>query len=151
MLLPLLLNNLLETGTTVVEEVPSTGAGRGHKKPRRYYVEIDGQHFPVSSAAEAQQLLQHARALAERQAEQHTERAVKKLSSKRKVPRVRIDPPAVTASPELQQDLSPLIADINRLYAQAAMNAEIRLRLAQIAKAEQDADDDEEDDLLLLL
>ena len=42
-----------------------TPAGR----KRRYYVEIDGQHFQVDSAAQATQLLQQARALAEHQAE----------------------------------------------------------------------------------
>lgn len=120
-----------------------TPAGKARK--RRYYVEIDGQQFLVDSEPEARQLLEHARALAERQAEQLADKAVRKLTRKRKVPRVRIDAPVVKASPEL--DLSPLIADINRLYRQAAVNAELRLRLAQLEREEQD----EEDELLLLL
>lgn len=124
-----------------------TGAGASQRKRRRYYVEIDGQAFPVADAAEASQLLQRARAIAERQAEAQSEKAVKVLTRKRKVPRVRIDAPVVATSPELKDDLAPLIADIQRLYAQAAVNAELRLRLAQIEKNEQD----DEDDLLLLL
>lgn len=122
------------------------GAGSS-KRRRRYYVEVDGQKFLVDSEPEARQILEHARALAERQAEQLAEKAVKVLTRKRKVPKVKIDPPVVSASPEL--DLAPLIADIQRLYAQAAMNAEIRLRMAQIAKQEEE--EDEEEDLLLLL
>jgi hypothetical protein len=118
----------------------------GSSRRRRYFVEIDGQHFPVNSEAEARALLEQARALAEKQAEAQSEKAVRKLARKRKVPKVKIDPPVVTASPEIKLDLAPLIADIERLYQRAAMNAEIRLRLAQIQ-----AEEDEEEDLLLLL
>jgi hypothetical protein len=139
-------------GSTVSITVSLGDRGGGLSKRRRhqrYYVEIDGQHFAVSSAAEATQLLQQARALAERQAEQKAERVVRKLSKKREVPHVRLTVPAITVSPELREEALPLIDDINRLYAQAAMNAELRLRMAEIAKRE--ADEEEEEDLLLLL
>jgi len=133
------------TAPVVAATTPATGRSRGP----RFYVEIDGQHFTVDSIAEAEELLQQARALAERQAEQLSEKTVKRLRKKKVVPEVKLDPPVVTASPELRFELAPIISDINRLYKQAAINAEIRLRLAQIAR--QQAEDEEEEDLLLLL
>lgn len=136
------------TVTITVSLGERSGAGSSKSRHRRrYYVEINGQQFPVSGAEEAQHLLMQARAAAERQAEAEADRVVKKLSRKRRVPVVKIEAPTVTVSPEIKLDLAPLIADINRLYERAAMNAELRLRFEQMKRA----DDDEEDDLLLLL
>lgn len=123
-----------------------TAAGRSRK--RRYYVEIDGQQFPVESAEEARQLLQQARAIAERQAEQKGEKATRQLRRKKVVPKVRIEPPNITASPEIRADLVPVIDDIKRLYVKAAELAELRLLMLRRIREE---DDDDEDDLLLLL
>jgi hypothetical protein len=58
-------------------EVAQTPAGISRK--RRLYVEIDGQQFAVANASEAVDLLQRARELAERQAEEKSERATKQL------------------------------------------------------------------------
>jgi hypothetical protein len=137
---------LFDGATPAPSPTTQTPAGRPRK---RYYVEIDGQQFFVRDAEEARSLLEQARALAEKQAEAQGEKAVRKLSAKRKVPKVKIDPPVVSASPEIKQDLSPLIADINRLYRQAAVNAEIRLHMEMLARKQ--AEDEEEEDLLLLL
>lgn len=150
MLLPLLLNNLLDTGgvTPPAPDVPpDTGAGNGQKhRPgrRRLFVAIDGQDFPVASEAEALELLRRARALAERQAEVRSGRVTKALRKKAAVPVVTIEPPAITVAPEIAQAAAPLIADIERLYAKAAETAELRLLL------ERQLDEDDDDVLLLL-
>lgn len=128
-----------------VQPAPDTPPVVPAGKPRRrYYVEIDGQTFPVDTPAEATQLLQRARALAEHQAEAKASVAVKRLASKPRVPVVRVTAPVIIASPEL--DVAPLIADIKRLYEKAAITAELRLLLAK-----QLADEDDEDDVLLLI
>lgn len=131
------------------EEPTQTPAGSSRRK-RRYFVEIDGQHFEVNSAAEAQELLGRARALAERAveiAERKTERRVRRAVKRGKVPGpIRIDRPSVSASPELNLDLSPLKAEIERLYANAAAMIEMRILLEQRLREE-----DEEDVLLLLM
>lgn len=129
----------------IVLDLPQTGGGRAARHVRhRYFIEIDGQHFPVDSEAEARELLERARAIAERQAEAKASVAVKRLKSKTRVPVVRVQPPVITASPELH--LAPLIADIRRLYDTAAEIAELRLLLAR----QQAMDDDDEDVLLLI-
>ncbi len=124
-----------------------TGAGSSRRRrqgKQRYFVEVDGQEFVVDTAQQAQALLERARALAENEAEKATDETVTKLSKKSRIPEVRISAPEIKVSPELQQDLSPLIADIKRLYEKAAMNAELRLRLERALQ-------EEEDELLLLL
>lgn len=119
----------------------------GSSRKRRYVVAIDGQDFIVSSQAEAISLLQRARAIAEQQAEKLADTAVRKLKRKRKVPKVALPAPAVTVPAEFRADLAPLIADIERLYRQAAVAAEIRLRLAQL----QNEEDDDEESILLAI
>lgn len=128
------------------EPTGQTPAGRARK---RLYVEIDGQTFPVDSAAQAVELLQRARALAEQQAEKKSRRITKALRHKPVVPNVRIDTPAIAVSPELKADAAPLIADIERLYRRAAETAELRLLLMKQLEREQE--DDDEDDVLLLI
>jgi len=132
----------------VVVDTGQTPAGRRTK--RRYFVEIDGQQFLVDNAQQAQALLDQARAMAERSAEiaaKTVEKRVKKVISKGRDPgEIRIDRPTVTASPELQLDLTALRADIDRLYANAAALIEMRILLERKA-----AEEDEEDSLLLLL
>lgn len=126
----------------------SVGAGR--RTRRRYYVEIDGQYFPVEDAQEAKTLLDQARAMAERSAEiaaQKVEKRVKKVVAKGRDPgEIRIERPTVTASPELQLDLSGIRADIDRLYANAAALLEMRVLLELKA-----AEEDEEEAIMLLL
>jgi 23S rRNA G2445 N2-methylase RlmL len=110
-------------------------------------VEIHGQQCPVESVAEATELLQRARALAAKQADERAVVATKKLKRKRVVPKVRIAAPVITVSPEIAVDVSPLIADIERLYRQAAETAELRLLLARQMREE----DEDEAELLLLI
>jgi hypothetical protein len=121
-----------------------TPAGRSRK--RRYFVEIDGQQFLVDSAEQARQLLDQARAIAERQSEERAERATKLLKRKKVVPQVRIAQPQIAVSPAIKAEVAPIIADIERLYRKAAIEAELRLLLMR-----QMAEEDDEDDILLLL
>jgi hypothetical protein len=127
-------------------EVTERPAGKARHR-RRFFVEIDGQRFDVASPAEAVELLQHARALAERQAEAKAERATKVLRRKRVVPRVKVAAPAIEVSPEIRAEVAPLVADISRLYERAAVNAELRLLMLRQMRE----DEDDEDDVLLLL
>ncbi len=124
--------------------VPAGSSKRKHHK-RRQYVEIDGQSFEVASAQEALDLLQRARALAEREAESAAEQAAKAVPRGTKVRPVEVKAPEITASPEIAQDLAPIIADIQRLYAKAAETAELRMLL------ERQMDEEDEDELILLL
>lgn len=126
-----------------------TPAGRS-RRHQRYYVEIDGQQFLVASADEAAQLLQRARAIAERQAEEKSDRAVKRLKRKAVVPQVRVEAPEIRVSPELKAEVAPLIADIDRLYQRAAIDAELRLLLLKALREQQDADDDDDEIFLLM-
>lgn len=123
-------------------------AGKASRR-KRYYVEVDGQQFFVDTEAQARSLLEQARAIAERQAEERSERVAKQLKRKAikgQVPKVEIKAPEITVSPELR-DLIPIVDDIKRLYAKAAELAELRLLMLKALRDEQD----DEDDLLLLL
>lgn len=116
----------------------------GRPARRRYYVEIDGQQFDVANAAQAQQLLERARALAEQAAETQAKKVEAKAARAAKPRPIRIQPPRVTASPELRLDLGPIRRDIARIYDNAAALAELRVLL-------QRALEEDEDETLLLL
>jgi hypothetical protein len=124
-------------------EPEQTPAGRRTK--RRYYVEIDGQSFAVQSPEEAQQVIAHARALAEQAATLAAQKVEAKRKPAPKVRPVRLKAPVVTASPELRIDLAPIRAEFARIYQDAATALELRLLLH---KAQQD---DEEEAILLLM
>lgn len=115
------------------------------KSRRRHFVEIDRQLFEVASVSEAVELLNRARAIAERQAEEKAKKAERALKRKPKVPAVKIQVPEIRVAPAIQADVAPLIADIERLYRKAAMETELRLLLAK------QLEDDEEEELLFLL
>jgi hypothetical protein len=127
------------------ETSTQTPAGSNKRHKKRHYIEVDGQPFEVSGVQEAQQLLQRARALAEREAEKEGARVEQTLSGK-DVPYVRLTAPKIEVPSEMRRDVAPILADIERLYRQAAQETELRLRLAKKL-----ADEDEEDDLFLLL
>lgn len=146
MALAWLMNMGFAAGGTVTPTPTPDAAQTPAGRRRRQYVEIDGQQFEVSGIEEARQLLQRARAIAERQAEQKSVRVEKKLKRKAVVPKVRVDAPVIRVAPELRADLRPLIDDIQRLYTQAAELAELRLLMLKVQQ-----DEDDEDDLLLLL
>lgn len=143
-----LMNLGFAAGGTVTPPAPvaPTAQTPAGSRRRKYFVEIDGQQFPVDSAAQAVELLLRARAIAEAQAEKKANRATKVLKRRAVVPKVRIAPPVIVAPADLRADLAPLIADIERLYRQAAETAELRLLLLK----QIEADEDEEDVLLLL-
>lgn len=133
------------TITVSLGDQSQSGAGRPRKKRRRAFVEIDGQTFEVSSKDEALELLQRARAIAERQAEQRAKVAESNVSRIARrigsVPQVRVITPVITASPDL--GVGDIIKGIERLYTQAAELAELRVLLQKQM--------DEEDEELLLL
>jgi hypothetical protein len=132
------------TITVSLGEAPAQSAA-GKSKKRRLYVEIDGQRFDVKSEAEAVELLQRARAIAESQAEKRAETAASNVTRIARrtgsVPQLQIKTPEIEASPDL--NVSQLIADIRRLYDKAAIEAELRVLL-------QKQMDDEDEELLLL-
>jgi hypothetical protein len=117
----------------------------GRSKRRRYYVEIDGQPFEVSSTQEAQYILDRAKALAERAAEEAAKKVEAKVSRVAKPKPIRLEKPRVRISPELAIDTAPFIRDIGRIYDNAAALAELRVLLARAA------DEDEEESILLLM
>lgn len=123
---------------------PDTGAGKS-KRRHRYFVEIDGQQFEVRGAAEAQQLLERAKALAERAAETKAKKVEAKAARAQKPRPVRLEVPKITASPELGLDLAPIRRDIARIYDNAAALAELRVLLQRAME------EDEEEAILLLM
>ncbi len=118
-----------------------TPAGSSSRTKRRYFVQIDGQDFPVVSEAQAVELLQRARSLAERQAEAKTKSVERRLRKRAEVPAVALKAPEIVVPVELREAAAPLIADIERLYQRASVEMELRLLLE---KQRQSEDDDEE-------
>jgi hypothetical protein len=134
--------------TQTIDAIVSAGptpAGKSRRKSARQYVEIDGQPFEVRSAQEAVELLNRARALAERESEVTARDAAKKVSRETKIKPVQVEAPQIKAPVEMRDELAPIIADIQRLYAKAAETAELRLLLQRQLDAE------EEEELILLL
>jgi metal-dependent amidase/aminoacylase/carboxypeptidase family protein len=138
------------------EDDETTTGGIARRKPRkkrRMFVEIDGNQFPVNSAAEAAQLLSQARALAERKAEQSAATAetnVRRIARRTgTIPALKVKAPDIRVSPELKAESRAVIAEIDRLYKQAATIAELRILMEERLKKE--AADEMEAELLLLL
>lgn len=128
----------------VVDTVTPAGVSKRRPQKARYFIEIDGREFLVDSHAEAVELLQQARALAERRTEIKAERVIKRLRKKAAVPQVVLETPVITASPEL--DVSADIRAIEAIYTRAAQAIELRLLLEKKA-----AEEDDDDDVLLLI
>jgi hypothetical protein len=134
--------------TQTIDAIVAAGpapAGKSRRKVSRQYVEIDGQPFEVRSAQEAVELLNRARALAERESEVTARDAAKKVSRETKITPVKVEAPQIKAPVEMRDELAPIIADIQRLYAKAAETAELRMLLQRQLDAE------EEEELILLL
>jgi hypothetical protein len=126
----------------------SSSSGAGRSRRRRYEVEIDGQIFPVESVDHARALLEQARELALQKAPQVAQAVVeKRLHSKAPQGKpIRVPAPQLhTASDELAAIVIKARHDIARIYRQASLEAELRLRLQS-----QQIDDDEDDILMLL-
>jgi hypothetical protein len=139
--------------TTVAPEPPApsrqTGAGKA-KKRRRQVVEIDGEVFSVSSAEEAQTILDRAKEQAQEIASQAVQRAV--AATKRPVGKVLSDAKHTLLVPSIEvgEDLQPYALqirnDIRELYESTLRTIEVA---ALLAKRQREEEDDE--DVLLLL
>jgi hypothetical protein len=117
-------------------EVAAANSGAGRKRRKeRYYVEIDGQEFEVSSPSEALSLLARARDVAEAQIE-------KARASPVRVARGIRRPRITTDSPELRAVVRQAREEITSLYDAAIRDLEI----AALMKAA-----DEEDEALIRL
>jgi hypothetical protein len=125
-----------------------SGGRKKSKPPRRYTVVIDGQEFEVSSVAEAEALLTRAKQLANEAAGQAVERSAKRAKRGKQAVEVQI-PVIETAAPELKSLVSTYRDDIEAIYRQMAIDAEIGqlLRL----KWQRELDDDDEEALFVLL
>jgi hypothetical protein len=141
-------------GELPVDEARQPGAGRSRRRrQRRYEVEIDGQVFAVESTAEAEELIAKARDVAEQQARAEAERVVKKrrTASRREKKPLKLDGitlpvPYVKARSEGADELAQRIqAQLDAIYARAARDAEIALRVRRQAEL------DEEDSIVLFL
>ena len=129
--------------TPPVVETPSAAHG---SRRRRKFIEIDDQLFEVRDAQHAQALLERAREVAVRHAQ---ELAAQTVPATRKVGKkpVRLRTPAISSpDPELAPVIRQARKAINEVYRSAAIEAELTLLLAR-ALDEQD----EEDALLLLM
>ncbi len=131
------------TVTITVSLGPQTAGGKP-KKRKPLYVEIDGETFEVDNAAEAVQLLERAKELAQAQVESVTTRAVKRAKrGKKQLVRVpEISTPFEGLKPIAQQYRE----DIANVYRSIAVDAEIRALLAKRL-----AEEDEEDAIFVLL
>lgn len=140
---------LASWASTFVPPTPDPAPEQVHagsnRRRRRYYVEIDSQQFDVANAAEALQLLERARALAEVAAEAKAKKVEAKAARATKPRPVRLAAPKITASPELKLDLAPIRQEIARIYDSQAALAELRLLLQRAIE------EDEEEALLLLM
>lgn len=132
--------------------VPSMqGAGRPSKERRRpRVVEIDGEDFVVSSAEEAQALLDQAK----EQAKELAALAIKRAAEAEKKPAYKVikDAKRLLEVPQIEapDEFAPLVAEtqaeIRSIYESALASVEIA---ALLAKRQREEEDDE--DVLLLL
>jgi hypothetical protein len=135
---------------TAVASVPSTGAGRPRKtRKRKVIVTIDGEDFTVSSEAEAVELLESAKAEAEKKAEEVTTKAVAATNRpKRKIladVRKALTTPEIAVSKAVQPAADKIQSEIAKIYADALRAVEI----ATLMRRQADEQDDE--DILLML
>ena len=130
------------------ERAQQTPAGISRRR-HRMFVEIDGRQFEVANKSDAVEILQRAKALAERQSEERAKVAesnVKRIAQRiGSVPKVKVVAPTITASPDL--GVNEIIKDIERLYTRAAELAELRILMQRDMQKQMDDDDEE---LLLL-
>jgi hypothetical protein len=133
--------------------VPSTqpGAGKSRKRRRKYQLEVDGEVYEVSSAQEAQEVLQDIRQKAEETAKIAVERAVngknRTVSKVVKDAKKALDPPKIEASPAISDAAKVIEGQIKEIYESALRSAEIAAYLNMQRRME---DEDDEDILLLI-
>lgn len=142
--------NLVISVPYSVPVVPDTSQ-RPAGRRKRYEVEIDGELFRVDSVQEAVELLAYAKKLAVDKAKAVANDVVsKRLEDKAPVGKpIRVPAPQVsTPDPALVSVVIEARHAIAKVYRNAALDAEIRLRMEQLQKEQ---DDNDEDDLLFLL
>lgn len=120
------------------------GGGRSRRKTRRYFVEIDGQNFPVSSAEEAQVLLTAAKEALSEQIEQPVAKAKQGRLPVNK-PRIRVTGLPGPELTEIVQAIAGIRDEIGQMYRDAARTAEIAYLIGQKRRK------DDEEALLLLM
>jgi hypothetical protein len=127
-----------------VYAVTSEGGSAKPRKPRRHLVEIDGQYFDVADHAEAVALLEKAKSLATEVAEQSVERNVRRIKRGKQV--IAVAPVITTESAELKTLVDSYREDIEAIYRQMAVDAEIRELMRQKFQ-----DEDDEEAIFVLL
>lgn len=132
----------------------SVGAGRpskGTARRKRYYVDIDGETFEVSSPEHARALLERAAEMAQQvAAEVAAEVVPQRRKSATSTKPVALPTPRISSpDPELADAIRQARIAINEIYRKAAINAELALLMALQRQREQDDDDDEA--ILLLM
>jgi hypothetical protein len=134
--------------TVEVYALSSTGGKPKPRKPRRLLVQIDGQDFEVSSVEEARSLLEKAKTLAVEAAEETVVERTAARVKRGKRPKV-VTPEITTDAQELKSLVSTYRDDIEAIYRQMAIDAEIGqlLRL----KWQRELDDDDDEALFVLL
>ena len=129
------------------EGARSTGAGRRRK--RRYYVEVDGEDIAVESPQQALAILDRVREDARKTAEARAAEVLQKVAPKAlrvgKTKKIILDAPEVSGSSEFNDAIQRANEAIRKIYAEAAMVAELQLlMLLQLQR-------DEEETIILLM
>lgn len=114
--------------------------GRARRPRKRYLIEVDGQYFEVDSYAEAEAFFQKAMAVAVQEAEGQRERQAKRLKRGKRI--VPVSTPTIRSpDPEIQSLVSAYREDIEAIYRQIAVDAELRelIRLRMLEEDDEDA------------
>ncbi len=135
----------VHSGDGAVVETRSTGAGKSRQKGRRYVLAIDGKDLIVSSAEEAQALIDDVKRKAEATAEIALQRA--NASKRRPVGKVLRDArkalelPTIEAPLELADYAQKVLGEIRAKFEQQLRDIEITALLHK--QAQQEEDDEE--------
>lgn len=118
----------------------------GRSKRRHYFVEIDGQGFEVRDVQHAQALLDRAREMATRHAQELAAAVVQPARKQGRKPVALPTPKIDSPDPELTEVIRQARKAINEVYRSAALDTELAMLLARAM-----AEEDEEEALLLLM
>lgn len=122
-----------------------TPAGR-KTRHKRFYVEIDGQHFEVDGPEHARALFDRAHDIAAAHAQEIAAKAVQSTRKTGKRPIALPTPRITSPNPELREVVQAARKQINDLYRSTAIDTELALLMARQLELE-----DEEEAILLLL
>jgi hypothetical protein len=126
------------------------GGSKRKRQRKRVTVEIDGQLFTVNDEQEAEELIASIREVAEQQARAEADRVVKKrrTAARREKKPLKLTPielPAPQVKSADRDFAAELQSRLDEIYADAARDAEIALRVRRQAEL------DEEDSIVLFL